>query len=161
MARIHLADMGTDKFSIGRCFSLKNSFVARDSVPLKEKACARYQVGAMAFNGSKALAEHDDRRVESRMAGVGRGFSATPERIAELQKRAAQLERQSFGPPTRPFAEVIGSKPAPPQSRREQMRNKRHLAKPARGPRPTFASSLLKERMNDELDADEKVVLKG
>ena len=56
------------------------------------------------------MAEGDDQRVESRMAAIGRGFSATPERIESLRQQAERLHRVRQGPPARAFGSVLGDK---------------------------------------------------
>ena len=109
------------------------------------------------------MADNDDGKVESRLAGIGRGFSATPERIAKLQAQAEALARQPTGKPQRSFAKVLGSKPSPEASRRSKFRDKRQADLPKKGPRPTGNGSRLKRQLDDDLSEGlkEDVVLKG
>ena len=109
------------------------------------------------------MAENDDGKVESRLAAIGRGFSATPKRIAKLQAQAEALARQPVGKPERSFASVLGSKPAAEQSRRSKFRDQRKANLPKKGPRPTGVSAKLKRQLDDELEDEtqEDVVIKG
>ncbi|MBT6176728.1 MAG: hypothetical protein HOI23_05735 [Deltaproteobacteria bacterium] len=109
------------------------------------------------------MAENDDGRVESRLAAVGRGFSATPERIAKLQAQAEAIERQNPAKPSKSFSSVLGDKPLRPQSRSAAFRDERKAALPKRGPRPTMAQMGLKAKLklDDETEPTEPVVIKG
>ena len=110
------------------------------------------------------MADNDDGRVESRLAAIGRGFSATPERIAKLQKQAEALSRQSTAKPERSFAKVLGERPPPTSSRRTQFRDQRKAALPKKGPRPTAAGLKLKRELEeglDEVTKSDEIVLKA
>ena len=110
------------------------------------------------------MADNDDGRVESRLAGIGRGFSSTPERIAQLQKQAEALAKQPRGKPERSFARALGDRPGPTQSRRAQFRDKRKAALPKKGPIPTATGMKLKREMEKDLDDkgnNKEVVLKA
>ena len=110
------------------------------------------------------MADNDDGRVESRLAGIGRGFSATPERIAQLQKQAEALAKQPTGKPERSFAKALGDRPGRIQSRREQFRDQRKAALPKKGPIPTGTGMKLKRELERDLDdkgGDKEVVLKA
>ena len=109
------------------------------------------------------LAENDGGRVESRPAAIGRGFSATPERIAKLQSQVEALERQPSGELSKSFSSVLGEKPAAPQSRKVQFRDQRKAALPKRGPRPTLGQLGLKSRLWAEEDSKEPedIIIKG
>lgn len=102
------------------------------------------------------MADNDDGRVESRLAAIGRGFSATPERISKLQAQAEALARQPAGKPQRSFSRVLGERPAPEVSRRERLRDKRQAELPKKGPRPTGASLRLKLELDKDLENSEK-----
>ncbi len=90
---------------------------------------------------------------------VGRGNATTPERIAELQQRAAEVERQSRPPPSRPFAQVLAT--GQPAVRPESKKERRRKALPRRGPRPALVHPVQREVFGREDDVDEPVVLKG
>lgn len=109
------------------------------------------------------MAENDDGRVESRLAGIGRGFSATPERIAKLQAQAEALARQPTGEPLKSFSSVLGEKPSAPKSRNAQFRDQRKAALPKRGPRPTLGQLALKSQLSGEKDSKEPedIIIKG
>ena len=102
------------------------------------------------------MADNDDGRVESRLAAVGRGFSATPERIAKLQAQAEALAKQPMGKPERSFSRVLGERPAPPISRQTAFRDKRQASLPQKGPVPTGASLRLKHKLEEDLATSEK-----
>lgn len=110
------------------------------------------------------MADNDDGRVESRLAAIGRGFSATPERIAKLQAQAEALAKQPTGKPERSFSRVLGERPAPKLSRRAEFRDKRQASLPQKGPVPTGASLRLKHKLEEDLTTSEKkseFVVKG
>ena len=110
------------------------------------------------------MADNDDGRVESRLAGIGRGFSATPERIAQLQKQAEALAKQPMGKPERSFAKALGDRPVPSPSRRAQFRDQRKAALPKKGPIPTAAGMKLKREIEQDLEdknGNKEVVLKA
>lgn len=109
------------------------------------------------------MAENDDGRVESRLAAIGRGFSATPERIAKLQAQAQALARQPTSKPTKSFSSVLGEKPAQPQSRNSKFRDQRKAALPKRGPRPTLGQMGLRSKLSsdEDLKDEQDVILKG
>ena len=106
-----------------------------------------------------SLAEGDDQRVESRMAAVGRGFSATPERIEALRQQAERLDRVRSGPPARAFGSVLGAKRPNQGSAAEDQDARAEEAQPA-GPKP----SLSHPRQRDQFALGKKkatVILKG
>ena len=108
------------------------------------------------------MAENDDGRVESRLAAVGRGFSATPERIAKLQAQAEAIERQNPAKPSKSFSSVLGDKPSRPQSRNAAFRDERKAALPKRGPRPTMVQIGLRAKLKiEDEESPEPVVIKG
>ena len=110
------------------------------------------------------MADNDDGRVESRMAAIGRGFSATPERIAKLQEQAEALAKKPAGPPVRSFSRVLGDRPAPEVSRRAQFRDQRKAALPRKGPMPTGHSAKIKRELEKDLEQvsnSKDVVLKA
>ena len=102
------------------------------------------------------MAEGDDQRVESRMAAIGRGFSATPERIEALRQRAERLGRVRSGPPARAFGAVLGDK-RPTQDDTEE--SPPEESRPA-GPKP----SLRHPGQRDQFGLQKKkttIILKG
>ena len=110
------------------------------------------------------MADNDDGRVESRLAAIGRGFSATPERIAKLQAQAEALAKKAPHKSGRSFSRVLGDRPAPEVSRRVQFREKRKAALPKKGPRPTAESARLKQQLETDLPSDDlkwDIILKG
>ena len=109
------------------------------------------------------MADNDEGRVESRLAAVGRGFSATPERIAKLQAQADALAKQRQGKPTRTFSKVLGAKPEPQLSRKAHFREQRKAALPKKGPKPSGRGLRIKQSIDAEFDGAQKedIVLKG
>ncbi len=103
------------------------------------------------------MAEGDDQRVESRMQAIGRGFSATPEKIEALRQKAERLERANRGPPARAFGAVLGDKrgPASEAEDDESQEPERQV-----GPRPALSHP----RQREQFGLDKKkttVILKG
>ena len=109
------------------------------------------------------MADNDDGRVESRLAGIGRGFSATPERIAKLQQQSEAMTRQARAQPTRSFSKILGQKPEPSISRREQFRNKRRESLPRKALRPSGIAGRLRRQLESDLEepSADDVILKG
>ena len=109
------------------------------------------------------MADNDDGRVESRLAGIGRGFSATPERIAKLQEQSEALARQARAKPSRSFSKVLGQKPERQVSRREQFRNKRKDSLPRKALRPSGLAGKFRRQLESDLEdpSRDEVILKG
>ena len=106
-----------------------------------------------------SLAEGDDQRVESRLAAIGRGFSATPERIEALRQQAERLHRVRTGPPARAFGSVLGSKRSVTDSADVDEESQPEVGQPT-GPKP----SLSHPRQQDQFALGKKkttVILKG
>lgn len=104
------------------------------------------------------MADDKKNRVEVRLSLAGRGMSATPDRIAEMQQQVAQHEKLTKAKPTRSFAAVLNSK-IPPAPRALSEKEKRYAALPAKGPKPSIVHP-------DQRDVfgraeDDIVVLKG
>ena len=107
------------------------------------------------------MAENDDRRVEARLDLNGRGLSATPERIAELQHQARELDKLHSTPPARTFEMVMaekGGRAAPPTL---SAKEKKRSALPKKGPKPSLRHPAQRQAYGREEDSDEPVILKG
>ncbi len=103
------------------------------------------------------MAEGDDQRVESRMAAIGRGCSATPERIEALRQKAEKLSRVRQGPPARAFGAVLGDKRGPVAE--TEVDDEEEAPRPA-GPKPSLSHPGQRERFG--LGAKKtSVILKG
>lgn len=147
------------KFKIFARFGFKTPVYPYMMYDEKRKASGQKVYDAQRW--SLGLAEEDEGRVESRMAVVGRGFSATPERIAKLREQSEALDKQYRPKPSRRFSDVIDSKPAPEPSRKARFRDSRKQALPQRGPRPSLGQLGLKSKLSVEEEDPEQVVLKG
>jgi hypothetical protein len=104
----------------------------------------------------------DDRRIEAKGTLVGRGSGTTPERIAEIQRRAEQVEKLGRPPPTRSFGDIMEAKGAAPEGEEElSEKEKRRRALPKRGPRPALVHPAQREVYGREEEEEETVILKG
>ncbi len=106
------------------------------------------------------MADEDDRRVEAKPTLVGRGSGTTPERIAEIQQRAAELERLGRRAPERSFAEVMGQTSLESDEEPSEKEKKRR-ALPKKGPRPALVHPSQREVMGRGDEDDDPVILKG
>jgi hypothetical protein len=109
------------------------------------------------------MAESDSGRVEPRpvLVGMGIGSTSTPERIAEIEQRAKQVEKLTRPKPTEEFSQVLarrGSGRAAPQP---TVKEEKLQALPKRGPRPSLVHPAQREVFGRDVDEDETVVLKG
>jgi len=104
------------------------------------------------------LAEGDNQRVESRLAGIGRGFSSTPERIETLRKQAEKLERTRQGPPAKAFGAVLGAKRGEPKEEPVESEDEEKVL--PRGPRPALSHPKQQERFGRSKSKG-NVILKG
>ncbi len=106
------------------------------------------------------MAEGDDRRVNPRTLLVGLGMGTTPERIAELQKRAAELEKLARKPPAEQFSGVLsrraGAAPPKPRSKKDEKRE----ALPRAAPRAKLGTPSQRAAVGRDED-DDPFVLKG
>jgi hypothetical protein len=104
----------------------------------------------------------DDRRVEAKATLVGRGNASTPERIAELQRQAAEIERsRPAKPPSKPFAEVMAATAAERPAAAEPAKEKKRKSLPKKGPKPGLVHPAQREVCGREEEHDDEVVLKG
>ncbi len=109
------------------------------------------------------MAEGDEWRVEARTVLTGRGMGVTPEKIAELQNRAAQMEKLNRPKPTQDFSKVLakktGSAPAPEPTEKQQ----KYDALPKKGPRPRLLHPAQREEFGreDTATSSEPVIIKG
>jgi hypothetical protein len=104
----------------------------------------------------------EDRRVEAKATLVGRGNATTPERIAELQRQAAEVDKAHPAKPTRPFAEVLAAgQTTPARAPRVSARDQKRRSLPKKGPRPGLAHPVQREVYGRDAEADDDVVLKG
>ncbi|MBI5510075.1 MAG: hypothetical protein HY903_15060 [Deltaproteobacteria bacterium] len=102
----------------------------------------------------------DDRRVEARLDLGGRGLSATPERIGELERQAAQIEKQTRAKPAKTFDKVMaerGGAPPPVVSAKEKKRR----ALPKQGPRLGLRHPAQRAAYGRDDDSQDPVVIKG
>lgn len=93
---------------------------------------------------------------------VAGGMTATPEGIAELERKRVQMEKATRPPPSRAFATLL-RKPDPNESEEEQLseKEKKRRALPKKGPKPALTHPALREVFGRDEDSDEEVVIKG
>jgi hypothetical protein len=104
----------------------------------------------------------DDRRVEAKETLVGRGCGTTPERIAEIERRAAEVEKLGRPEPVKSFAEVMGEKGAEAEGEEELSEKETRLrALPKKGPRPALVHPSQREVCGREDEEEDPVILKG
>ncbi len=107
------------------------------------------------------MADGDDRRVEARLDLTGRGLGATPERIAELQRQAAEIDKRHPAPPVKSFAKVMAEKGAKAPPPAETLKQKKLKALPKSGPKPGLKHPSQRQAYGREDDSNEPVILKG
>jgi hypothetical protein len=105
-----------------------------------------------------------DRRVSMKPLTVAGGMTATPEGIADLERRRAEIERTNRPPPTQPFSAHMKKKRAeqkavdPVVSEKEKKRQ----ALPKKGPRPGMVHPAQRDVYGrDDEENEEAIVLKG
>lgn len=105
------------------------------------------------------MAGGDDGRVEVRLSLVGRGSATTPERIAELEKQAKELDQARKPKPTKSFGALVAGKgaSAAPPSAKEAKR----AALPKKAPRPGLAHPAQRDMYGRDDDDDGPIILKG
>ena len=103
----------------------------------------------------------DDRRVEPRPVLVGRGFGVTPEKIAELERRAAESQKAVRTPPTEAFAAILAKGRKTSDEEQLSDKEKRTQALPRKGPAPKLAHPSQRDTFGRDGDSDEAIVLKG
>jgi hypothetical protein len=103
----------------------------------------------------------EDRRVELRATLVGRGNATTPERIAELQRQAAEIDKARPVKPRKPFADVMATKGAEQPAAALPTREKKRRSLPKKGPKPGLVHPVQREVYGRGEDGDDNVVLKG
>jgi hypothetical protein len=104
----------------------------------------------------------DDRRVVPKPMVVAGGMTATPEGIAELERRRIQSERLSRPPPTKSFSAMLRTGRAEAAAEPEpSSKEKKRAALPRQGPRPALAHPSQRDTFGRGDDSDETVVLKG
>lgn len=101
----------------------------------------------------------DDRRVETRLALLGRGSGTTPERIAELEARARESEKLHRAKPTKSFAAMVNTQAKPEAEKKPARAKKERELKST--PRPGLAHPSQRETFGREDAKDDTVVLKG
>jgi hypothetical protein len=102
----------------------------------------------------------DDRRVEPKQVLVGTGIGTTPERIADIRARTAELEKLSRPKPTQEFGAVLAAKSAGRPKAEPSAKEKRKQALPKKGPRPGIAHPSQREAYGRD-DDDDPVIIKG
>ena len=107
------------------------------------------------------MAENDGNRVESRLPTMGRGFGATPERIADIQQRAAELEKLNKPKPTESFQKVFSRRAGAKSAQEPTEKEKRFKSLPKRGPVPGLVHPSLRDVYGRDGEADDNVVIKG
>ncbi len=107
------------------------------------------------------MAEGDAGRVEPRTVLVGMGNSATPERIAELERRAQEVERRTRKKPLRSFSQVLAQHGKGAVEAPLSPKDEKYNALPKRGPRPSLLHPAQRDAFGREEEALEPVVLKG
>ena len=106
------------------------------------------------------VSENDDRRVEARLGAISGGYNSSPDKIQEIQARAAEHERMGRPKPKRQFLEVL-AKGKKPQSERELTeKEKKYASLPKSGPRPNGVAASFRAKLG-KVQSDENVVLKG
>jgi len=105
------------------------------------------------------MADDDDRRVEPRGVLVGRGLGVTPEKIAQMQQRAAEIEKLSRPKPAKAFAAVLAEQPEEEIELSEK--EKRRRALPKRGPRPGLRHPVQRDQFGRGVDGDDEIIIKG
>jgi len=104
----------------------------------------------------------DDRRVVPKPMVVAGGMTATPEGIAELERRRIQNERIARPPPAKSFAAVLGKGRSEAREEPEPSEKEKKLAAlPKNGPRPALAHPSQRDTFGRADDSDDTVVLKG
>jgi hypothetical protein len=107
------------------------------------------------------MAEGDDRRVEARLGLTGRGLGATPERIADLQRQVAEIDKRHPTPPVKTFDKVMAEKGARAEAPVETLKQKKLRALPKKGPKPGLKHPSQRRTYGREDETDEPVILKG
>ena len=107
------------------------------------------------------MADDGDRRVEPRTLLVGRGSGATPEKIADLQRRVDEVERAHQLPPAKSFSAVL-AKASSDRSEGELSDKERKLgALPKTGPRPGLLHPSQRSMFGRVEETKDVIVLKG
>lgn len=102
----------------------------------------------------------DDRRVEARLGLIGRGAGTTPERIAELEARARELDKLNKAKPTKSFAAMVNTQAKPEDDKKKPARKKTERELKST-PRPGLAHPGQRQTFGREDAKDDTVVLKG
>jgi hypothetical protein len=104
----------------------------------------------------------DDRRVEARLNLVGRGSGTTPERIAELQARAREVEKLSRKP-SKSFGALVNSvQPTEPSEDEKKRTRGKKASELAKKPRPGLAHPGQRQTFGrDDEKSHESIVIKG
>ncbi len=101
----------------------------------------------------------DDRRVEARLGLIGRGAGTTPERIAELEARARELDKLNKAKPTKSFAAMVNTQAKPEEEKKPARKKTERELKST--PRPGLAHPGQRQTFGREDAKDDTVVLKG
>jgi hypothetical protein len=104
------------------------------------------------------MAEGDDRRVTARTVLVGSGMGTTPERIADIERRAAALDKIGRKP-TEPFAGVLSRKSGGTPKVTAKRGSKRDDL-PKRAPRQKLGTASQRAAVGRE-DDDDPFIVKG
>lgn len=101
----------------------------------------------------------DDWRVEARLNLLGRGSGTTPERIAELEARAKELDKLNKTKPATAFGSLIKATPEP-ASNKPPPRPKKERKLTAT-PKPGLVHPRQRETFGREDESGDDVILKG
>lgn len=107
------------------------------------------------------MAGSDDGRVEVRLSLVGRGSATTPERIAELEKQAKELDQARKPKPTKSFGALVAAKGANAAAAPPSSKDAKRAALPKKAPRPGLAHPAQRDMYGREDDDDGPIILKG
>ncbi len=110
---------------------------------------------------SRGMAD-DDWRVEARLNLIGSGAGTTPERIAELQARARELEKIGRKP-TKSFGALVNNvQPTEPSEDEKKRTRGKKPSELAKKPRPGLAHPGQRQTFGrDDEKNDESIVIKG
>jgi hypothetical protein len=103
------------------------------------------------------MADEGDRRITAKTMLMGSGMGTTPERLAELQRRAAELDKLAKKAPAAAFASVLSQKGRAAPVARSKKDEKRD-ALPKKAPRQRLGTPAQRALVGQDGDTDPFIV---